>query len=62
LTELAVLVYFCVYLHDDDLVDFETARRNKSDKRSFVTKCAICCRKYRIIVTIILIRDLRAYI
>jgi hypothetical protein len=31
-TEFAVLVCFCVYLPDDDLVEVETYRRDISDK------------------------------
>ena len=62
LTGLVVLECLFIYLHQDDLVDFETQRRNKSDKRIFITDCAICCIKYRIMVTIIFNKDAHTYI
>jgi hypothetical protein len=43
------VVYLCIYLPDDDLVEVETCRRDISDKWLFIIDCAVCWFKYCII-------------
>jgi hypothetical protein len=46
LTDFAVLVWLCVYLSDDDLVEVETCRRNISDKLLIFIEFTLCWVKH----------------
>jgi hypothetical protein len=47
--EFAVLACFCICLPNDDLVEFETCRRNISEKLLFIVESAICWITYCVV-------------